>query len=54
MLARLVGMVLVVAGLVLTARSAAGAGLWVGLALSVTGLVWSVVVPPRLIRRWKS
>lgn len=53
-LARMFGFVLVIAGLVLTTRADPGAGLWLGLALSIGGLVWSVVVPRALIRRWRS
>lgn len=53
-LSRLFGVVLVVAGLVLTTRAEPGAGLWLGLALSVGGLAWSVLVPRALIRRWRS
>lgn len=53
-LVRMVGMAAVVAGLVLSARAEPGPLLWLGVALSLGGLIWSLVVPRALIRRWRS
>jgi hypothetical protein len=53
-LSRLAGLLAVIAGLVISTRSAPGANVWLGLVLSVGGLAWSVLVPRALIRRWRS
>lgn len=54
-LARLLGLLAAVAGLLLAGRDrGAGDTPWPGLLLALAGLGWFILVPRALLRRWRS